>query len=424
MIEKQYIQLYHQTGNPFALCEDPPTEGPSEWMSRLHEVVQQYQYRFNKLIETSETSKNALDIKRWTHPFHLSVLSVAERTLHNPTLFYSFWELFHDFRFLMDSPSYIALNDTSESSIEAYYQYSHSSIKGSSVLFPDIKSSTFTEWLEIESERLREETGGVRLVSGTGLSPRYETIMALRILRPDGHYVLRLPDGLTRSSLEIVYLLTYLFKQVNIIRPYTIHPASSQKYVVCKSFVGSFPLVMSITDYLWNYTTTNKVPTGNLGSITSTFNIPSDWMILLYTYYHPMVRQQCMILEKMTQFCHLPNSVSKQYSRRFISVQQKLSAEWNLKYRIYGEWKYDKPSSTICPPSESKHLFCHPLLSSGLLPPGLFRSPTPSKQILCSVFKDTPDVKHNEWDSNILNCRGVINDHGVSSFSQPNLTYK
>jgi len=59
---------------------------------------------------------------------------------------------------------------------------------------------------------------------------------ALAIQKERGHFVLKVFDLFTRSSLECLYLLSSLYEEVHIIKPNTSRLANSEKYIVCKYF--------------------------------------------------------------------------------------------------------------------------------------------------------------------------------------------
>lgn len=59
---------------------------------------------------------------------------------------------------------------------------------------------------------------------------------ALAIQKERGHFILKVFDLFTRSSIECLYLLSSMYEEVHIIKPNTSRLANSEKYVVCKYF--------------------------------------------------------------------------------------------------------------------------------------------------------------------------------------------
>lgn len=55
----------------------------------------------------------------------------------------------------------------------------------------------------------------------------------------NGHFILKIFDIFTKATVDIIYLLTTLYKQVYIVKPNTSRLANSEKYIVCKYFKGN-----------------------------------------------------------------------------------------------------------------------------------------------------------------------------------------
>ncbi|KAG7162210.1 Cap-specific mRNA (nucleoside-2'-O-)-methyltransferase 1-like [Homarus americanus] len=59
-------------------------------------------------------------------------------------------------------------------------------------------------------------------------------LVALGIVRTDGHFVCKLFDVFTTFSVGLVYLMYRCFKYVTIHKPNTSRPANSERYIICK----------------------------------------------------------------------------------------------------------------------------------------------------------------------------------------------
>jgi hypothetical protein len=61
---------------------------------------------------------------------------------------------------------------------------------------------------------------------------------ALNSLRkPSGNLMLRIVDFNTTAMKDIITILHHLFQEVAITKPFTIHPLSRTKYIICKNFL-------------------------------------------------------------------------------------------------------------------------------------------------------------------------------------------
>jgi 23S rRNA U2552 (ribose-2'-O)-methylase RlmE/FtsJ len=65
-----------------------------------------------------------------------------------------------------------------------------------------------------------------------------EIVSAFSVLKIGGSFVLKIFDIHTSNTLQMIFLLSNYFDEVIITKPYTSRPANSEKYIVCKGFVG------------------------------------------------------------------------------------------------------------------------------------------------------------------------------------------
>jgi 23S rRNA U2552 (ribose-2'-O)-methylase RlmE/FtsJ len=63
-----------------------------------------------------------------------------------------------------------------------------------------------------------------------------EICFAIMMQKKGGSFVLKVFDLFSSASFEMVYLLTYLYEEVYIMKPSTSRPANSEKYIVCLNF--------------------------------------------------------------------------------------------------------------------------------------------------------------------------------------------
>ncbi len=63
-----------------------------------------------------------------------------------------------------------------------------------------------------------------------------ETIYAISLQKKGGTFILKLFDVFTSFSNDIIYLLTSLYDNVNIYKPYTSRVANSERYLICTNF--------------------------------------------------------------------------------------------------------------------------------------------------------------------------------------------
>lgn len=66
---------------------------------------------------------------------------------------------------------------------------------------------------------------------------------AISMQKVGGHFILKIFDIFTKTTCDIMYLLSTLYKQVYLVKPYTSRLANSEKYIVCKGF-KKYPTVL------------------------------------------------------------------------------------------------------------------------------------------------------------------------------------
>ncbi|XP_012525209.1 cap-specific mRNA (nucleoside-2'-O-)-methyltransferase 1 [Monomorium pharaonis] len=62
-----------------------------------------------------------------------------------------------------------------------------------------------------------------------------QCLVALRIVRPGGHFVTKLFDLFTPFSIGLIYLMYKCFDSISIFKPNSSRPANSERYLICKA---------------------------------------------------------------------------------------------------------------------------------------------------------------------------------------------
>jgi len=64
-----------------------------------------------------------------------------------------------------------------------------------------------------------------------------EVIYAITMQKRGGHFVLKIFDIFSKLTIDILYMLTRVYSEVYITKPFTSRLANSEKYIVCKNFL-------------------------------------------------------------------------------------------------------------------------------------------------------------------------------------------
>jgi len=63
-----------------------------------------------------------------------------------------------------------------------------------------------------------------------------EITSAIRLQKLNGHFILKMFDIFTETSIHLLYLLSLCYQDIYIYKPKTSRPTNSEKYIICKNF--------------------------------------------------------------------------------------------------------------------------------------------------------------------------------------------
>ena len=96
-----------------------------------------------------------------------------------------------------------------------------------------------------------------------------QVCFAIIMQKKNGHFILKIFDIFSKTTVDIIYLLSSLYSNVYIVKPHTSRLANSEKYIVCKNFNGlSNKLLQSI------FTQFSKI--NSVSSISTIFDFDLD----------------------------------------------------------------------------------------------------------------------------------------------------
>jgi 23S rRNA U2552 (ribose-2'-O)-methylase RlmE/FtsJ len=72
-----------------------------------------------------------------------------------------------------------------------------------------------------------------------------EVIYAITMQKKGGHFVLKIFDIFSKLTVDLLYLLSSIYAEVYITKPYTSRLANSEKYIICKNFLLDSSLKLS-----------------------------------------------------------------------------------------------------------------------------------------------------------------------------------
>ena len=163
-----------------------------------------------------------------------------------------------------------------------------------------------------------------------------EVFCAINVQKQNGHFILKVFDILTETSIHLLYLLSKCYKEVYIYKPKTSRPTNSEKYIICKYFDLSesnrdiilYELsklssnILKINAKFISFTLFNKIPENFCDNIRYINNILLD--------------KQCSHLENAIELCNDKDFLNNYEIRlqESIDTRRKIFHKWEQMYNL------------------------------------------------------------------------------------------
>ncbi|NBU34023.1 hypothetical protein EB118_06365 [bacterium] len=150
---------------------------------------------------------------------------------------------------------------------------------------------------------------------------------AIALQKEHGHFVLKVFDIFTETSLHLLYLLYLSYKEMYIYKPKTSRPTNSEKYVVCKFF----QLSEDTRDYIVSMLQPTK------GKAFTVFrNIPESFVESIRYINTNMVQKQCAFLKRAIDLCN-DESFLQNYETQvesLVDLRKETFHQWEEAYNL------------------------------------------------------------------------------------------
>ena len=341
----------------------------------------------NILYEHKEIMDNIDNLKKWdyykklSNPYELINHNIKKKNLnlglgnYSPIsrAFYKFWEIIKDFNLInTDRPmTYAALAEGPGGFIESFSFYRRKYYTNTRdiincITLRDAKNSNIPSWDYIDGCNFniswgKDGTGNLYnleniiafrklfttkadLVTADGgfdFSEDYtyqeisiqrlllcESVSAMSVLKTGGNFVLKIFDMFYETTVEIIYILSFYFSNVTIVKPNTSRPANSEKYLVCKDFKGISEFSLhKLYDVISAYS--NNTTSKFVSSILKT-PVPEQFMRCINSYNVWAISNQIKYLlkTKYNMECFLTNDIVNDIK----NIQTVYALGWCLKY--------------------------------------------------------------------------------------------
>lgn len=164
-----------------------------------------------------------------------------------------------------------------------------------------------------------------------------EIYAALSLQKRGGHFVLKVFDIFTETSVHLMYLLSSAYKSVSVYKPKTSRPTNSEKYIVCKDFCLSNSVREVLLEHMYktfkNLTSVNS----NLSSFTLFKSIPEDFVEKIREVNSALLDTQCEYLQLAIKLCHDTEFVQsyETHLESTLESRKKTFLEWEEDYNLH-----------------------------------------------------------------------------------------
>lgn len=155
-----------------------------------------------------------------------------------------------------------------------------------------------------------------------------QIICTLNILKKKGHMIIKIYDIFTEFTLKILYFLTTLFEETNVVKPHTSRMANSEKYIICKKFYGIDEIKLENLNKIvkeWEEYENNNLYIYDIFN----FDTPSEFNELIYSYNYNISYNQVKTILKTIVYMNIKID-SKYINNRLIYY----AIEWCKKYKV------------------------------------------------------------------------------------------
>ena len=155
-----------------------------------------------------------------------------------------------------------------------------------------------------------------------------EITYALLFLKESGNFIIKFFDTFTDTSLDLMWLLANFFKELYIYKPYTSRPTNSEKYIICKGFLGISTDLQNDLVSIFSEINSSKCMSFRL---FNNHEIPDRFKNTIFLVNQTILNGQCHFLQEAITLCYDSN-----FSQNFVDLKNKTIISRKENFR---KWK-------------------------------------------------------------------------------------
>jgi 23S rRNA U2552 (ribose-2'-O)-methylase RlmE/FtsJ len=163
-----------------------------------------------------------------------------------------------------------------------------------------------------------------------------EIYSAIKLQKENGHFILKVFDVFTQTSINLLYLLSLCYNEVYIYKPKTSRPTNSEKYVICKNFVLSNEnkeIILNKLNVLYKKIKSTK---SKYISFELFEKIPSEFKEKIKYMNSNLLNKQCKNINYAVSLCENDEFLSKYDNPLEVYVEKRKNVfkEWEEYYNL------------------------------------------------------------------------------------------
>lgn len=166
-----------------------------------------------------------------------------------------------------------------------------------------------------------------------------EIYTALSLQKAGGHFILKVFDVFTETSIHLLYLLNILYEEVYIYKPLTSRPTNSEKYVICKKFKNfDMNTFQYIKKKIYNLSENIKKRNTKYCTFKLFKYIPEEFIEIIKNMNMKLLHKQCLFLDKAILYCK-DNSFIRNYENELsksIETRKEVFKKWMIEFKLDG----------------------------------------------------------------------------------------
>jgi 23S rRNA U2552 (ribose-2'-O)-methylase RlmE/FtsJ len=163
-----------------------------------------------------------------------------------------------------------------------------------------------------------------------------EIAAAIRLQKHKGHFILKVFDVFTETSLHLMYLLSIAYESVHVYKPKTSRPTNSEKYLVCKGFRLDEEQRVTMFEKLFTLYKRIQTSDSKYNLFTIFKNIPTSFIQKISDMNKVMLEKQCNSLQIAVELCN-DSDFLENYEKRLnetIEKRKRVFHEWEALYNL------------------------------------------------------------------------------------------